>query len=59
MVGFIKGITIHCYTQKVKALGLVLSVKTFSCPSNYKPMADNDTPGLGQFGPQGHSWQGL
>ena len=25
--------------------------------SHYKPMLDNDAPGHGQFGPQGHGWQ--
>ena len=27
--------------------------------SHYKPMTDNDAPGRGQFGPQGHDWQEL
>ena len=27
--------------------------------NHYKPMADNDAPGRGQFGPQGHDWQEL
>ena len=31
----------------------------FKCFSRYKPMADNDAPGRGQYGPQGHDWQEL
>ena len=27
--------------------------------SHYKPMADNDAPGRGQFRPRGHDWQKL
>ena len=26
---------------------------------HYKSMVDNDAPGHGQFGPQGHGWQDL
>ena len=50
IAGFIKRTTIHCYTQNMKALGLVVSEKkTF-------PM----TPlGRGPYGPQGHGWQDL
>ena len=28
-LGFIKGITKHCYTQNIKALGLIVSEKIF------------------------------
>ena len=32
LAGFIKRTTIHCYTQNMKALGLVVSEKIFSSP---------------------------
>ena len=38
---------------------VVLEKKIFKCFSHYKPMADNDAPGRGQFGPQSHDWQEL
>ena len=40
LAGFIKRTTIHCYTQNMKALGLVVSEKIFSCFSH-------DAPGAG------------
>ena len=40
LAGFIKRTTIHCYTQNMKALGLVVSEKIFLCFSH-------DTPGVG------------
>ena len=41
LAGFIKRTTIHCYTQNMKALGLVVSEKKiFLCFSH-------DTPGVG------------
>ena len=52
LAGFIKRTTIHCYTQNMKALGLVISEKIFK----FFPM----TPlGRGPYGPQGHGWQDL
>ena len=45
---FIKGSTIHCSTQCMKALRHVVSEKKiFSCIFHYKPMSDNDAPGAG------------
>ena len=36
---FIKGITKHCYTQNIKALGLmVLEKKIFFCFPHYNPL---------------------
>ena len=52
LAGFIKRTTIFCYTQNMKALGLVVSEKIFLCFSH-------DAPGAGQYGPQGHCWQDL
>ena len=40
MAGFIKKTTIHCYTQNMKALGLVDSEKTFLCFSHDAPRAE-------------------
>ena len=52
LAGFIKRTTIHCYTQKMKAPGLVVSEKIFYV----FPM----TPlGQGPYEPQGHGWQDL
>ena len=53
LAGFIKRTTIHCYTQNMKALGLVVSEKKiFLCFSH-------DAPGAGPYGAQGHVWQDL
>ena len=53
LAGFIKRTTIHCYTQNMKALGLVVSEKKiFLC----FPMTPS---GQGPYAPQGHSWQDL
>ena len=39
LTGFMKGITKHCFTQNIKALGLMVSEKTiFLCFSHYNPM---------------------
>ena len=60
LAGIIKGLTKHCFTQNINALGLMVSEKKiflrFSC---YKSMEANDPPGRGQLGPQGHDWQDL
>ena len=51
LVGFIKRTTIHCYTQNMKALGLVVSEKIYVFPM---------TPlGGGLSVSQGHSCQDL
>ena len=49
----LKRTTIHCYTQNMKALGLVVSEKKiFLCFSH-------DAPGQGLYGHQRHGWQDL
>ena len=47
LAGFIKRTTIHCYTQNMKALGLVVSEKK---------VLFIFSPGAGPYGPQGHGW---
>ena len=47
LAGFIKRTTIHCYTQNMKALGLVVSEKKiFLCFSHCKSMGANDPRGM-------------
>ena len=42
-----KGITKHCYTQNIKALGLIVSQKKiFVCSSYYKSTGANDPWGV-------------
>ena len=53
LAGFIKRTTYHCYTQNMKALGLVVSEKKIF---SYFP---HDAPRRGPYGPQGHGWQDL
>ena len=59
--GIIKGLTKHCFTQNINALGLMVSEKKifFYFFPYYKSMEANDPPGCGQLGPQGHDWQDL
>ena len=38
LAGFMKRTTRHCYTQNIKALGLVVSEKIFICFSHCKSM---------------------
>ena len=47
LAGIIKGLTKHCYTQNIKALGLMVSEKKifFYIFSYYKSMEANDPPG--------------
>ena len=60
LAGIIKGLTKHCFTQNIKALGLMVSEKKiFYVFSYYKSMEANDPPGRGQLGPQWHDWQDL
>ena len=60
LAGIIKGLTKHCFTQNIKALGLMVSENIFFYIfSYYKSMEANDPPGHGHFGPQGHYWQDL
>ena len=62
LAGIIKGLTKHCFTQNINALGLMVSEQkiffTFFF-SNYKSMEANDPQGRGQLGPQGHDWKDL
>ena len=58
LAGIIKGLTKHCFTQNIKALGLMVSEKKICLrflpiTSLWRPM----TLGRGQLGPQGHDWQ--
>ena len=60
LAGIIKRLTKHCFTQNIKALGLMLSEKKiFLHFSYYKSMEANDPQGPGQLGTQGHEWQDL
>ena len=64
LAGIIIGLTKHCFTQNINALGLMVSEKKvfFYVFSYYKSMEANDPPlppGRGQLGPQGHEWQDL
>ena len=49
---FIKRITIHCYIQNMKALGLVVSEKKI-----FFYVLPMTPPGRGPYGPQGQGWQ--
>ena len=54
LAGIIKGLTKHCFTKNIKALGLMVSEKKidfFYVFSYYKSMEANDPPGRGQLGP--------
>ena len=53
LAGFIMRMTIHCYTQNMKALGLVVTEKKIF---KVFPMTPS---GRGLYGPQGHGWQDL
>ena len=54
LAGFIKRTTIHCYTQYMKALGLVISEKKiFLCFSHCMSMGANDSWGGAIFDPRG------
>ena len=60
LAGIIKGLTKHCFTQNIKALGLMVSEKKIV--SRFLPIKSlwrSMTPGRGQLGPQGHDWQDL
>ena len=61
LAGIIKGLTKHCFTQNIKALGLMVSEKKifFTFFSYYKSYGGQWPPGRGQPGPQGHDWQDL
>ena len=52
LTGFIKRTTIHCYTQNMKALGLVVSEKIFVCFSHCKSMGANEPRSVAIFDPR-------
>ena len=52
LAGFIKGITKHCYTQNINALGLMVSEKIFLCSSYCKSMRAN-YPNVANLDPRG------
>ena len=54
-VGIIMGLTKHCFTQNIKALGLMVSEKIFfNVFSYYKSMEANDPPpGVANLDPRG------
>ena len=51
----IKGLTKHCFTQNIKALGLMVSEKKifFHVCSYYKSMEANDPRGVTNLDPRG------
>ena len=54
LAGIIKGITKHCFTQNIKALGLMVSEKKiFLRFSYYKSMEVNDPRGVANLDPRG------
>ena len=54
------GTTNYCFTQNIKALGLIVSEKKiFVHFSYYRSMKASDPQGRGQLGPKGHDWQDL
>ena len=54
LAGFINRTTIHCYTQNMKALDLVVLEKKI-----FFYVFPMTTLGRGPYGPQGHGWQDL
>ena len=52
---FIKGLTKHCFTQNIKALGLMVSEKKIFLKvfSYYKSMEANDPRGVANLDPRG------
>ena len=61
LAGITKGLTKHCFTQNIQALGLMVSEKKifFYIFSYYMSTEANDPQGCGQLGRQGHDWQDL
>ena len=54
LAGFMKRTIKYCYTQNMKALGLVVSEKKI-----FVYIFQKTPPGRGPYGPQGHGWQDL
>ena len=59
LAGFIKMITIHCYTQNMEALGLVVSEKKIFYAFPIVSLWELIPPGWAIFDPRGHDWQDL
>ena len=55
LAGIIKGLTKHCFTQNLKALGLMVSEKKIFLRffSYYKSMEANDPRGVANLDPRG------
>ena len=54
LAGIIKGLTKHCFTQNINALGLMVSEKKiFLRFSYYKSMEANDPQGVANLDPRG------
>ena len=54
LAGIIKGLTKHCFTQNIKAPGLMVSEKKiFYVFSYYKSMEPNDPWGVANLDPRG------
>ena len=54
LAGIVKGLTKHCFTQNIKALGLMGSEKKiFYVFSYYKSMEANDPRGMANLDPRG------
>ena len=55
LAGIIKGLTKHCFTQNINALGLMISEKNifFYVFPYYKSMEANDPHGVANLDPRG------
>ena len=54
LAGITKGLTKHCFTQNIKALGLMVSEEDFfTFFSYYKSMETNDPRGVANLDPRG------
>ena len=54
LAGIIKGLSKHCFTQNMKALGLMVSEKIFFNVFSYnKSMEANDPRGVANLDPRG------
>ena len=57
--GIIKGLTKHCFTQNIQALGFMVSEKKIFF-TFFPTISLWRTPqGVANLGPQGHDWQDL
>ena len=53
LAGIIKGLTKHCFTQNIKALGLMVSERKIVFFSYYKSMEANDPQDVANLDPRG------